>query len=152
MIGVHRTKQGQIIPIIGMTDSHLLNTIRYFLVQPYDKWLAIKSIPEDLKFHLGGIAEKVTNKVKEPDVKQLITENIMYIAEALRRDNTRGEMLNILGHFNIDYANPTAKDFSVLTKFNNPLLLVSYENIPREDYNPTEENISEVSFDEDLPY
>lgn len=102
MIGTHITADNREIPIICLNDSHLINIIKLRIVKPFDLYESSLKVSPKLHFHLG----KNVKAVEKPDVRKLIQSSIYYISEALRRNETRQEVLGILGRLDEDFGNP----------------------------------------------
>lgn len=96
MIGIHKTSKNKEIPIIAIEDGHLINIIRQKILSPIQKYNNQVGMDEDLLVLIG---QQKAKPVK-PDVKMLCNNAIHYIAEGLRRDTTRPNVLKVLGEIN----------------------------------------------------
>ena len=93
---LHKTKEGNLIPIASMEDSHLLNTIK-LKFKPYN--VILETVNKELTSYLIG--KEVVEKSMTPEAFNTIIARIFpYIIEGFRRSSTFQAVINILGNFN----------------------------------------------------
>jgi len=90
MNNLHKDGNGVVRPIPCLDDSHLMNIIR-LIFRPYSE-----NEDKMAQYLTGVLGKKMTPEV----FNEILYKQSFYIIDALRRESTRSECLQILAKFN----------------------------------------------------
>lgn len=93
---LHKTRDGEIIPLVTLEDIHLMNIIAH-----YFRAYSVVVNEENKELNSFIIGKEVKNKVMTPEIFNDIMKSIYpYVIEAFRRDKTKEAVIETLAKFN----------------------------------------------------